>query len=102
MDRVDFLGFVLLLSDISRLDRYSTQHFRPSPLLTDEAVTRINDQQYRLYAVAGPETDFLLRLRPFSSMAFALTGDLLGELRREHDVETAVSLADTPDISELR
>jgi hypothetical protein len=25
MDRIDFLGFVLLLRDISRLDRYSTQ-----------------------------------------------------------------------------
>jgi hypothetical protein len=25
MDRVDFLGFVLLIRDISRLDRYSTQ-----------------------------------------------------------------------------
>uniref|UniRef100_UPI003EB931E3 hypothetical protein n=1 Tax=Halobaculum sp. P14 TaxID=3421638 RepID=UPI003EB931E3 len=27
MDRIDFLGFVLLLRDISRLDRYSTRHF---------------------------------------------------------------------------
>ena len=26
MVRVDFLGFVLLLSDISRLDRYSIRH----------------------------------------------------------------------------
>jgi hypothetical protein len=26
MVRVDFLGFVLLLSDISRLDRYSIWH----------------------------------------------------------------------------
>jgi hypothetical protein len=26
MVRVDFLGFVLLLSDISRFDRYSTRH----------------------------------------------------------------------------
>ena len=26
MDRIDFLGFVLLLRDISRLDRYSTRH----------------------------------------------------------------------------
>jgi PGF-CTERM protein len=29
MDRIDFLGFVLLLRDISRLDRYSTQHSQP-------------------------------------------------------------------------
>jgi len=27
MVRFDFLGFVLLLSDISRLDRYSTRQF---------------------------------------------------------------------------
>ncbi|QLH81983.1 hypothetical protein [Halosimplex pelagicum] len=29
MDRIDFLGFVLLLRDISRLDRYSTRQFTP-------------------------------------------------------------------------
>jgi len=27
MDRIDFLGFALLIREINRLDRYSTRHF---------------------------------------------------------------------------
>jgi IS5 family transposase len=41
MDRVDFLGFVLLIRDISRLDRYSTQ--QKVTLLVDTRANAIID-----------------------------------------------------------
>jgi len=40
MDRIDFLGFVLLLRDISRLDRYSTRHSIPNSSRTGSAPSR--------------------------------------------------------------
>jgi len=36
MDRIEFLGFVLLLRDISRLDRYSTGQSIPVLKIVDD------------------------------------------------------------------
>lgn len=55
---------------------------------------RINDQQFRLYVAANPQTNGILYLLLLSTTITALTEIFLKELRQKHDVETAVSLVD--------
>jgi putative transposase len=66
----------------------------PNHVALDETVIRINDQQYWLYAAADPETNNLLHVRLFATTTTALTELFLRELRKKHDVETAVFLVD--------
>jgi len=47
----------------------------------DEAVIRVNDQQFWLYAAADPESNTLLHLRLFATTTTALAEIFLRELR---------------------
>jgi len=57
-------------------------------------VIPINDQQFWLYTAANPQTNEILHLRLFPTTTTAPTEMFLKELRRKHDVETAVLLVD--------
>ena len=62
----------------------------PNHVALDEMVIRINDEQYWLYAAANPKTNQLLHVGLFSTTTTALTEMFLQELKKKHDVETAV------------
>ena len=62
----------------------------PNHVALDETVIRINDEQYWLYAAADPKTNQLLHVRLFATTTTALTEMFLQELKKKHDVETAV------------
>jgi putative transposase len=60
----------------------------------DETVTRINDQEFWLYAATDPDTTELLHFWLFSTTTTALTEIFLRELRQNHDIGSDVFLVD--------
>jgi putative transposase len=57
-------------------------------------VIQLNDQRFRLYAAADPQSNELLHVRLFSTATTALTKIFLRELRQKHDIESVVFLGD--------
>jgi transposase-like protein len=66
----------------------------PDHVAVDETVTRIDDEQYWLYAAVDPESNGLLHTKHESTKANALAEMFFGELREKHDVDDAVFLVD--------
>jgi putative transposase len=79
---------------VQKADLQAESGRSPNQIALDETVIRINDQQFWLYAAGDPETNDLLHVRLFSTTTTALTEMFLKELRKKHDVETAVFLVD--------
>ena len=66
----------------------------PNQVAVDESVTRVDDQQYWLYAAIDPATNRFLHIRLFSTYTTALSEIFLRELRDKHDIEDAEFLVD--------
>jgi len=66
----------------------------PDHVAVDEAVIRLNDENYWLYAAVDPETNELLhtKLEPTTNKVIAHA--FFTDLREKHDVENAVFLID--------
>jgi transposase-like protein len=66
----------------------------PDHVAVDEAVIRLNDENYWLYAAVDPETNDLLhtKLEPTTNKVIAHA--FFTELREKHDVDNAVFLID--------
>ena len=66
----------------------------PDHVAVDEAVIRLNDENYWLYAAVDPETNELLhtKLEPATNKVIAHA--FFTELREKHDVDNAVFLID--------
>ena len=66
----------------------------PDHVAVDEAVIRLNDENYWLYAAVDPETNELLhtKLEPTTNKVIAHA--FFTELREKHDVDNAVFLID--------
>jgi putative transposase len=79
---------------VQKADLQPASGTSPNQVAVDEAVIRINDQQYWLYAAVNPETNEPLHVRLFSTTTTALTEVFLRELREKHDVDDALFLVD--------
>jgi len=66
----------------------------PDHVAVDETVTRLNNEQYWVYAAVDPETNELLytKLEPTTNKVIA--HEFFAELREKHDVNDAVFLID--------
>jgi putative transposase len=79
---------------IQKADLQPADDASPNHVALDETVIRVNDEQYRLYAVVDLDTNRYLHIRLFPTYKTALTGIFLRELREKHDVSDAVFLVD--------
>ncbi|RLM53511.1 IS6 family transposase [Halobellus sp. Atlit-31R] len=79
---------------VQKADLQPEEGRSPNHVALDEAVIRINDEQFWLYAAADPDTNDLLHLRLFATTTTALPEIFLGELRQKHDIESAIFLVD--------
>lgn len=105
---------VLSLSDtVSVLDSFGVDRYRttvhnwmqkadlqpkggksPNQIALDETTIRIDGERYWLLAAVDPKTNDFLYLRLHPACTTTLTERFLRELRRKHDVETALFLVD--------
>jgi len=79
---------------VQKADLQPASNASPDQIAVDEAVIRINGQQFWLYAAVDPERNEFLHVRLFTTTTTALTQQFLHELREKHDVENAVFLVD--------
>jgi len=78
---------------VQKVDLQPDSGKSPNQIALDEAVIRINDQQFWLYA-ADPQSNELLHVRLFATTTSSLTETVLRKLRQKHNVETSGFLVD--------
>ena len=79
---------------VQKADLQPASDASPDQIAVDETVTRINGQQFWLYAAVDPKANEFLHVRLYTTTTTALTERFLRELRKKHDVEDAVFLVD--------
>jgi len=66
----------------------------PDHVAVDEAVIRLNDERYWLYAAVNPETNELLHTKLEPTTNKVIAHSFFAELREKHDVDDAMFLID--------
>ena len=79
---------------MQRADLQPVDGTNPDHIAFDEAMIRINGQQFWLYAAVNPDTNKFLHVRLFTTTTTASTQRFLQELQQKHDVSNAVFLVD--------
>jgi transposase-like protein len=67
---------------------------KPNHVAVDEAVIRLDDEQYWLYAAVDPETNDLLHTQLESTTNNALADRFFADLRDKHDIDYTRVLVD--------